>query len=372
VLLNQSAVSDRNLALDGLRGLAVLMVLWSHATDLGIPKTFVLNLEGGGRYGVYLFFVLSSFLLSHQIITAPSSRLVRASYWLNYSVRRFFRIFPAFAVALVCYVLWSNGLPAAFPTTWPVAWEVLTLRQEWAVFWTIAVEFKYYFLLPLFALLFRSLIARPRLALSAFVGLSASISILRPPETGVVVWSYIPIFLCGTYAALIAVQLDGLETNRATAFFRQALLPRLGYAAIAFVVVLLPAIGRQFDPTMRLDTYHLWYLPFGLAFAVLVLAALDSDGWLRRLFSSSGLVLLGRISFSMYLIHMLIMGHVIEHFATLWVRVAIYAAATFAAGVIGYVLVERPFARLTVGRPRGGRAGEQAARQQANAAQPPL
>ena len=372
MLLNQSAVSDRNLALDGLRGVAVLMVLWSHATDLGIPKTSLLNLEGGGRYGVYLFFVLSSFLLSHQIITAPSNRLVHASYWLNYSARRFLRIFPAFAVALVCYVLWSNGLPAAFPTTWPVAWEVLTLRQEWAVFWTIAVEVKYYFLLPFFALLFRSLIAYPRLALSVFVGLSASISLAQPPATGVVVWSYIPIFLCGTYAALVAVQLDGRETNRTAAFFAHSLLPRLGYAAIAFVVVLLPAIGRQFDPTMRLDTFHLWYLPFGLAFAVLVLAAIHSNGWMRRFFSSNGLVLLGRISFSMYLIHMLIIGHVIEQLSPLWMRVAIYAAATLAAGVIGYVLVERPFARLTVGRPHGGRAGKRAGQQQANAVQPPM
>lgn len=372
VLLNESAVNDRNLALDGLRGMAVLMVLWSHATDLGIPKISLLNLEGGGRYGVYLFFVLSSFLLSHQIITTPSNRLWHGSYWLNYSVRRFLRIFPAFAVALVLYVLWSNGLPAAFPSTWPVAWEVLTLRQEWAVFWTIAVEVKYYFLLPLFALLFRLLVAHPRLALSVFIVLSASISVLRPPETGVVVWSYIPIFLCGTYAASVAVQLDRFDTTRPAAFFRQLLLPRLGYAAIAFVVVLLPAIGRQFDPTMRLDTFHLWYLPFGLAFAVLVLATTDRNGWLRKFFSSSGLVLLGRISFSMYLIHMLILGHVIEQVAALWVRVAIYGAATLAAGVIGYVLIERPFARLTLGRSGDGRAGNDMAQRQANAAPPPM
>lgn len=346
MIYNESSVKDRNLVLDGLRGLAVLMVLWSHATDLGIPKTSLLNLEGGGRYGVYLFFVLSSFLLSHQIITCSPGHLRQASYWINYAIRRFFRIFPVFAVALVAYVLLANGIPAKFPKTWLVAWEVMTLQREWAVFWTISVEVKYYFLLPIFALVFRSLIPYPQLGLLVFLGLAGSISILAPPETGIKVWSYIPIFLCGSYAALLAVQIYQSDAAQTSAVALQWIVHKLGYISIIFVIALLPAVGRQFDPAMRLDLYHLWYFPFGLAFGALVLSAYGGSGWLRTLFSSRVLVLMGRISFSMYLLHMLIMGHVIEQISDLWLRIVAYALGTLIAGTIGFLVIERPFSRL--------------------------
>lgn len=132
-----------------------MAVLWSHATDLGIPSTTILNFEGVGRYGVFLFFVLSAFLLSRQILTSPIEKLMSFRYWLNYFLRRFFRIFPLFAIALAVYVLFHNWDYNKFPSTWGTAWYVLILQEKASVFWTVAVEFKFYLILPFIVLLFR-------------------------------------------------------------------------------------------------------------------------------------------------------------------------------------------------------------------------
>src|SRR5664279_4066021 len=84
-------------ALDGLRGLAVLMVLLDHASDAKLRIFPAADMNRAGKYGVYLFFVLSAFLLTHLLLLRPPAELSRARIWLNYAVRRFFRIFPLYA-----------------------------------------------------------------------------------------------------------------------------------------------------------------------------------------------------------------------------------------------------------------------------------
>ena len=59
---------DHFKALDGLRGVAVLLVILSHAS---LHKVYLfpgLDFSGMGKPGVFLFFVLSAYLLDRQII----------------------------------------------------------------------------------------------------------------------------------------------------------------------------------------------------------------------------------------------------------------------------------------------------------------
>src|SRR3954465_1021092 len=91
-------------ALDGLRGLAVLLVLLDHASDARIRLFEAANMNRAGKYGVYLFFVLSAFLLTHLLLLRPAAELARARTWLNYALRRFLRIFPLYALVLVVMV----------------------------------------------------------------------------------------------------------------------------------------------------------------------------------------------------------------------------------------------------------------------------
>ena len=62
-------------SLDGLRGLAVLLVLVSHASNIGVWLGPWFDCRGVGRYGVFLFFVLSAYLLTRQFFElSPSSQ----------------------------------------------------------------------------------------------------------------------------------------------------------------------------------------------------------------------------------------------------------------------------------------------------------
>lgn len=85
--------------LDGLRGLAVLIVIGSHLSNAGwLPFP---NLSGIGKSGVYLFFVLSAYLLTRAILGRSARELASARYWANYALRRILRIWPLYLVILL-------------------------------------------------------------------------------------------------------------------------------------------------------------------------------------------------------------------------------------------------------------------------------
>lgn len=90
-----------NPALDGLRGVAILLVVFSHAH---VP------LFGGAFLGVDLFFVLSGFLIT-SLLLMERAATGRLRYWRFYR-RRFLRLMPALALFLGVYVLVA-------PLLWP-------------------------------------------------------------------------------------------------------------------------------------------------------------------------------------------------------------------------------------------------------------
>ena len=90
-----------NSALDGLRGVAILLVILSHAHA---------PLFDGAFYGVDLFFVLSGFLITSLLLQELQSN-GRLDYWRFYR-RRFFRLMPALALFLGAYCVFA-------PLLWP-------------------------------------------------------------------------------------------------------------------------------------------------------------------------------------------------------------------------------------------------------------
>ena len=95
-----------NSALDGLRGVAILLVILSHAHA---------PLFDGAFYGVDLFFVLSGFLITSLLLQELQSN-GRLDYWRFYR-RRFFRLMPALALFLVTSLFGlKTGSRYWFPT----------------------------------------------------------------------------------------------------------------------------------------------------------------------------------------------------------------------------------------------------------------
>lgn len=140
--------------LDGLRCCAVLLVLWQHAGPrVGIR---VLYQYGIGIWGVWLFFVLSAFLISGILLRARDAG-IRAALRRFYA-RRVRRIIPAYWVFLFAAILlgvpfvrgelaahlvyFTHGMVGGPP--WPGATDHL---------WSLAVEEQFYIVWPAIVLL---------------------------------------------------------------------------------------------------------------------------------------------------------------------------------------------------------------------------
>ena len=138
---------------DALRGFAVLGVVIAH---LPLPAK-IQALNGAGAYGVQLFFVVSAFTLFNSVHAkfGKENRPV-----LNFFLRRFFRIAPAFYLALTFY-LYKDGLAARFWAPDGIHWHqvlsTLSFMHGWKPDWinsvvpggwSIAVEMTFYAFVP--------------------------------------------------------------------------------------------------------------------------------------------------------------------------------------------------------------------------------
>jgi peptidoglycan/LPS O-acetylase OafA/YrhL len=148
-------------SLDGLRGVAILLVLLHHFTG-SMNAEFTINRQFNnwaelGWTGVDLFFVLSGFLITGILYDAKSKR----SFFKNFYARRSLRIFPLYYTALVLVILMTPVLarlnlegtanPAwisIYATNFVISWKGLGAFGVLDHFWSLAVEEHFYFIWP--------------------------------------------------------------------------------------------------------------------------------------------------------------------------------------------------------------------------------
>ncbi len=156
--------SNRRFALfDSLRAIAALSVVVFHAA--GFSGVNLTTWYGGFtsklNAGVTLFFLISSFLLyrPHAVALFGGSP---APGLADYTLRRTFRILPAYWVALTLLALWP-GLSGVLTNDWWIYYGLFqSYRLIWAfqgipVAWSLSVELAFYALLPLLAALIATL-----------------------------------------------------------------------------------------------------------------------------------------------------------------------------------------------------------------------
>src|SRR5260221_9078427 len=165
-----SPSSPRVPELDGLRGVAISMVVLYHAFFLNLDPRLGLAIGrllfpiSIGWSGVDLFFVLSGFLIGGILLDAKDS----SNYFKIFYARRFLRIVPVYYTTLLCLFglsTWAKlhaGASAAWIVERDAPWSlfVLFLHNFWmassnamgsghlAVFWSLAVEEQFYLTLP--------------------------------------------------------------------------------------------------------------------------------------------------------------------------------------------------------------------------------
>ena len=131
--------------LNGLRGWAFLNVVVEHYSII-----YYGFLIPTGAFGVDLFYVLSSFLLTFQLYKRKEE--TDNMNVLNYFVKRLFRIYPCLTIALIFEYYFQT-----FSLTLSQIISIFLLYGNYKIYWTIYVEMRSYIFLPLVVLLFHKI-----------------------------------------------------------------------------------------------------------------------------------------------------------------------------------------------------------------------
>jgi peptidoglycan/LPS O-acetylase OafA/YrhL len=301
-----------------------------------------LKLFMASGFAVNLFFVLSGFVLFQQL------QLERPSY-LSFVVRRFFRLFPpciaAVTASYLIYVLWS---PAPVPQLTPwfndVSWPPgitsdqylmnLTLTGEVSLLrpaWSLVYEWRISLIFPLLAAAFLYSPAIVSLAVFGLALLLAKTTALQEYPTTWVLYTafYASLFLAGAIISRHRPPISQFLGR--TPYLRYALL-----AAVAYYT----AVKSQQDGLIGLA--HA-----GIAAAILI-AVCVSDQRLQKLLEKWPFVFLGRISYSLYLWHMIVIGtmfRLLDGYSPLLIA-GICIVASIAVAAVAQSATEAPFIKL--------------------------
>ena len=336
-------------ALDGLRGLAILLVLlmhtaggWSAALSIlqpveDIPELslplWLIKIASGGQHGVDLFFLVSAFTLTLRA-QADQSGLGA------YALRRLARVAPGYWIAALAYTalagcgprLWAPAgigrtdilTAALFGSAWQGGASLAVVPGGWSV----SCEVAFYVALPaILWLCARD--ARRAIRLTGLAVILAGISLaFRTGDNLFPVLAQAPVFMCGVTAALCTLQRS----------VRHAPEAALGFLVVA--VCLLP-LAPGVTPFAAM-------LLFSALTAAATAIASQSP---PRLLTSQALTRLGRVSYSIYLVHFALLGPSLrlaeyaapaDDWRTLSLSYPLTLAASYAVACVTYRWIEQP------------------------------
>ncbi len=343
-----AAPSPRFAFIDGLRGLASLSVALSHLVWL-LP--YPLPLLEYGMHGLEAFFVISGFVIAHALRRTH----VTFAFVGNFLLRRSVRLDPAYWIAILGQLfvlwLWSEPLPSLAVIGLNAAYlhDLAQVAHVVEVSWTLCLEFQFYIVYVMVLGLSQLLAARlatpvGRVRMALFGSLTV-LSVLSGIPWGIHPWleaiGNVPgLFVSLWYMFFLGVAVQWTLTNELHRAWFVAFLVALG--AVAWLwrdPVLVPR--DEISPAIALATALLVYAAGSLG----RLPAALGQGWLQYF---------GRISYSLYLVHVMVgmnlvyLGELLHGSGP--VAMIAWFLAAFGASVLAahllYVAVERPSLRL--------------------------
>jgi peptidoglycan/LPS O-acetylase OafA/YrhL len=346
--------TDRNHALDGIRGLAILWVFAFHANALLVggggadaPGGWGQSLAEKGMLGVQLFFVLSGFLLARPWMAAAAGAAAYPSIG-HFFARRARRIFPAYwlhlavLIGLILPILRGGfavmGTEVGQTNLWlhipllhflhPGSSSSLGLNMA---LWSLSIEAQFYLLLPLLAPLFvrnRVLIALPAALLIAllwkayapgllmewvYLNVSPSRLVFFDPVSGHA-GPFPPEMMRFFLERQLPGEIIAFALGMAAANLYSRIRPgepapqrlrTIDLAAVVFLVLATPSlIHISFGAILTGVGWRLVGMPLFLAgCTLLVLAAALRTPLIDRIFAGPVLVPIGIVSYSLFLWH---------------------------------------------------------------------
>lgn len=356
-------------AVDGLRGIAVLLVLWYHAPFLfrELPEFSsdhtpwsMLGLFGrmslGGWIGVDLFFVVSGFLITTILLRSREAGIWPWVFW----GRRGLRILPlALAYLLTLFVLQRMGDPLnLLPNFHGWSWYAVYLGNihislyGWQplavmILWSLAIEEQFYLVWPLIVHM-----ANTARLIRWCVGLIVLAPLFRAGAYATMDYPATYVFTLCRVDALAAGAL--VATLLSTQEWRQRTIEACGRLVFPVLVLILITVLVPFSPS--LSQTRPWFFSIvgyswlALGFAVCLVASVSSTGLWGRVVTSPFLAFLGRRCYGLYIWHVIVAGLVKVCLDSVEVgfftHVLVWSALLLGVASASWYCLEAPILRL--------------------------
>jgi len=314
--------------IDGLRGVAVLLVIWFHASELlyealgydayGFDTYYRITILG--QFGVDLFFLISGFLITAILIdTAYSERKFK-----NFYIRRSLRIFPLYYLffAIFTFMILFSGqtmfdLKLLYYFFFIQNWSLLHEVNLYGLLnhtWSLAVEEQFYLIWPcLFWFMYKKSYKATFLMCITFVCLSwvlrwflANLGYNKFAYT--MTFSHMDGLILGGMIALLYKKW-GLGISK----YKYAYL-------VTFWIILIILLFLLFNYNTIFEA-HIFAMGNALSFVsiiycslLLYLLSLNKEHWVIKILCTKSITTIGRISYGLYIFHVpicIILSHVI-------------------------------------------------------------
>lgn len=358
--MSATTTTERLTAVDSLRGIAILMVIFAHTAGWIVPTApWLKQVAEIGPRGVQLFYVVSAF----SLFLSYAQRKADGDFSYGaYFIRRIARIAPMFWIAVVLNVA-IYGLAPRYWAPNGLSWSDVALTVFFANGfkpdaitsvvpggWSVAVETSFYLLLPIFFVTVRSmrgaLVAAAICLIAGTFACEWYVATFQTDYPEATRWlpyafawslwlpSQLPVFALGIVLFYIR---DNMPRTRSLSVFW-----------LALAVYLLAAAMRA-----PADGFARIHVTASVGLVFLSLAVMNGD---LRVLDNRVLQLVGKVSFSIYLLHMTILSVAhklaeragitetgnLRFFAAFCIIVPVCVAVSYCA----YRLVELPGMRL--------------------------